>query len=262
MIFKFSLLGCYFLKTRLTSLGNRIAFIVLYIIPISYLTSYFITFSYSALFDMLLLMMCTYSVYEGGYIYNDTITIKKETQPTLRLTDREIEYFSRNLCLILSVRILTLIVLISTLYTNTGQVVYYTSLSFLIVLASLYALYNHLRSRINLILHFGLVSLRYIIPLIPIIIYSDLSLAYIFMSTLFIYPILNTFERSFEDRFNLWSGIKINRHKFRILYYSVLSLIYLMCFLMIETKLFPFMIIFIVLLISRTVAYYIDRRTI
>ena len=46
--------------------------------------------------QMLLSVVCVYCFYEIGYIQNDCETIKKEENPTLRLSEDELKIYERN----------------------------------------------------------------------------------------------------------------------------------------------------------------------
>jgi len=63
-------------------------------------------FTVSAIVVSLLFTALIYTVYEIGYIANDTETIKHETNPAMRLTANELAYYERHKHLIYGFRLM------------------------------------------------------------------------------------------------------------------------------------------------------------
>jgi len=257
MIGKFSILGKYFISTRLKSKGNKVAFLLFYLFPIIFLTYSYSTNFTSDFFQVLTLIALTYSVYEFGYLYNDTITIQKEVEPTLRLNQIEISFFKENIIQILSIRLITFVTLVMlSLYLVIDIVAFIL----LILLFITFFIYNNVRNKLNLFLHFILVSLKYFIPIIPLFSgekYLDL------LFVLMLYPILNTLERATEKRFSYISPdffLVDYKNYGRIYYYSITLLLTTSYWYIFDREVFSFVIIFSTMLIARITAQIIVKH--
>ena len=104
-----------------------------------------------SIFQMLLSVVCVYCFYEIGYIQNDCETIKKEENPTLRLSEDELKIYERNKW---------------NIYMTRG-VLGIPSCILLPVLwgiIPLYLLYNSMRNRLNQYLVLFLMVYRYGVP--------------------------------------------------------------------------------------------------
>ena len=178
--------------------------------------------------------------YEIGYIQNDTETIKKENNPTLRLTMIQLQYYKSHFILIYSSRIFWGILLSLLLYLLSDSVSYFICSSILLLL--LYQVYNNVRNRFTLFLHFLLVIIRYW----AIILYFPISLSFM-CYLLLLFPVLNLLERSSESRFHIpyISYLIADRNDiplFRVKYY--LTLLFLMLILEFFTEI-PLVILFL-----------------
>lgn len=151
---------------------------------------------FSFLLCYFLSVMLVYNYYEIGYIQNDTETIKKENNPTLRLTMIQLQYYKSHFILIYSSRIFWGILLSLLLYLLSDSVSYFICSSILLLL--LYQVYNNVRNRFTLFLHFLLVIIRYW----AIILYFPISLSFM-CYLLLLFPVLNLLERSSESRFHI-----------------------------------------------------------
>lgn len=101
-------------------------------------------------------------LYEFGYIYNDTIGTRHETNPTLRLTTSQQQYFTTH---ILSITLTRISIFILSMYL-TYLALPTTRTIYAIVAATLCPLlflaYNHWRSHHNVWLYLPLVISRFI----------------------------------------------------------------------------------------------------
>ena len=211
----------YTIKSRLTNYKKIISWIIIYIVPV--------TFSYLFLSNTVLNVYNTslafvgiilvYQLYEIGYIYNDTETIKNETDPTLRLSKESLCYYEKSKIKIYTVRIIFALFLSGLIYKLTNNFLFIASAWSLILI---YAFYNNIRNRWNLILHFFLVCIRYCsIPLL----FTSVIPATTIMFLILIFPLINTLERSREPRFNLlfFQSLIINNAGIgRYIYYALL----------------------------------------
>lgn len=214
----------YTVKTRLPTLPRFISWLIIYLIPVSLSYLYFspVLPNTSLLFKSLLGILLIYTLYEIGYIYNDTETVKNEVNPTMRLSAQSLKHYEKYKKFIYLSKFITACFLSLAIYFLYG------ANNFIIVawfIIPLYIIYNLVRSRVNLPIHFLLVCVRFCSPLllftnqIPIV-------SFIMMVTIF--PIINTLERCAEKRFNLPKLQKnslLNRKNGRYKYYGMLCLL-------------------------------------
>ena len=89
----------YLLKTRLNSLAKFISWNIIYVFPLFYLAYIKLNFVITIIdfVEILGSIIVVYNFYEIGYIQNDTETIKRESNPTLRVSKDELEYYEENI---------------------------------------------------------------------------------------------------------------------------------------------------------------------
>jgi len=169
--------------------------------------------------QLLMATVCTYVIYELGYIENDTVTIRREVEPTLRLDDLEQEYIADYWLVIILVRLVVAVALFNYLSSSPGTLLYLGSL---LCLALVFPLYNRRRSSVNAALHPVLVTARYCGPLLLLM--PDLV---VFIYALLMFPILNGLERGAEHRYQirLLQGVSLaNGNSGRWAYYLLVLL--------------------------------------
>ncbi|EKT63115.1 WbuO protein [Providencia alcalifaciens Dmel2] len=206
----------YSFKTRFRTKIKLLSWFLIYVIPLLSIT---FIYSSSEVSASLINIILFYTIYEVGYIFNDTYTIKKESSPTLRLSKNQLDYCEKNIIFICIFRLITSIFLLFVLKSIGFNWIY--SLSVVTLIALIYCIYNSIRNKINLLLHFLLVNLRYTAVVIPF-----LSL-YEILIVIFIFPIINLLERASEPRFGLTYFQKFllsNKESGRYIYYLILSI--------------------------------------
>ena len=121
--------------------------------------------------------------YELGYIINDTITILHESEPTIRLSEKEAAYFYANGVLIVGVRLFLLLsccLLLRFVLSVSVETLLFGCLATLIV----YCLNNHYRNGVRYLANLLLNILKYFVPLLPFGFFSDWR-AYMLLFCLF-----------------------------------------------------------------------------
>lgn len=169
-----------------------------------------------------------YSLYEFGYIQNDAETIKKETNPTKRLTDSDLLFYESHKSAIYVVRVLWVICLSAILYALTVPISFLLY-SYLII--PVFYIYNIVRSKWNLHIHVLLMFLRISVPVFIGSLYVDFPLC---IWILFIYPIAVFVQLSVKGKFGYRNELfvkflmpsysKRDIHLFRVKYYTVFLL--------------------------------------
>ena len=224
---------CYFLKTRISSKSKFLSWILIYFVPV--FTVYYFLYSGSQIhhliFSFLLGVTIIYNNYEIGYIQNDCETIKKEVNPTVRLNSEEIESYEKNKFKIYRIRLFVFFVLLIILwFFQLSTIGYFLFSTSAILILLIYSIYNAIRSRLNLVLHFILVAIRYFGILL--LLHPNFSSSIFFViQLLLLFPIPNLLERSGSKRFNFKLFQKAvsseyNLSIFRALYYLIIFAIF------------------------------------
>lgn len=171
-------------------------------------------------------------VYENGYLENDVKTIRKETNPTLRLSEDTIKAIDARFGIICVLRLFILGLLLSiyaycSIQSGNGITPLYALLAVIILLQILYLIYNRIRNMANLFIIIPLSFIRFYGFLLPFVPVEHLFQFCIF--SLLLYPLPKFLEFSMQDRYRKYFTIlpKGNIDLFRVRYYLLLSLFYL-----------------------------------
>lgn len=217
----------YYYIVRLGTLPKLLSWILIYIVPTAFyaaiphagsLTHF--TLSY------LLVLLATFSLYECGYIFNDTISIRKEKQPALRLYPANFEHFNQRKYLIFGSRLFYALMALTGLHflgTNNHSLLMLCAS--LLLMCLLFALYNAWRNRYNVWLYPFLVCSRYI----PFMLLSQHDW-WIYLLLFVSFPLLNALERFSMPRYR-WPIMRIlipsesSKTLFRACYYGIVLLI-------------------------------------
>lgn len=242
MLFYVPLIYSY--KTRFIRPIKFISWIFIYIVPLLMLVALSSSnFTVNTIFAFFLVVMNTYNIYELGYIFNDTETIKNEKAPTLRLVGSQLAYYENNKALIYFLRLALsafIIFVISAYFSDIVFVKLVTSVSLLLLM--IFYIYNNVRGIVNLPLHFLLVFFRF--SMVPAVFILDNHYFLVLFLSILLFPLINLFERCGERRFGLTffqHSIFINRAKFRVLYYTLMIPISMLFYLVDGSLLFiPF----------------------
>lgn len=113
-------------------------------------------------FDFFIAFVGMLSIYEAGYIVNDSICIKKDPHPSKRIEIEEQKYVEKNIVSILTFKILlSLVCVLFFVFTYGGEksIFYICSLCILLVT---YIVHNAARSFVNFITVFILTTFNYL----------------------------------------------------------------------------------------------------
>ncbi len=171
-----------------------------------------------------LILLAVFSIYEYGYIANDTLSIRHEQQPAIRLYDYNFAHFERYKALIFTSRIGYSLLALLALYALNG---YETALRVglsILVMASLFGIYNCWRSWNNVWLYPFLVCSRYV-PFMLLMPHPWEVWFLLFLS----FPLLNALERFSMPRYRWPLMRKLipseeSKTRFRAIYYIVVLL--------------------------------------
>ncbi len=213
----------YFYTTRIKSLPAFINWISIYIVPTFTLFWFMLSNTPPAelYLGYMAIVLAIYGIYEAGYIQNDTETIKFESDPTLRLSKEQLEYYEEYKSIIYSVRLFFSLLLGGAASVLIGSSTEQTWLTFISLgmIGAIFYTYNHIRSSFTLILLWILVSFRYATPLM--LAYTQEEKFYLFLIIL-LYPVLNLLDWTYKPRFKKYT-LPFGQAVVRIGYYALLS---------------------------------------
>ena len=213
----------YLYGVRLRSVPKLLSWLLLYILPTAF-------YSHLDVLSYTLVLFATFTLYELEYIFNDTVAVQHESQPSLRLTDTQTAYFFAHRYLIIFIRLLIAalcLALLSLLHSFTPSL-----LCALAIMLILFTYYNRWRNRYNVFLYIWLVFSRYI-PFMCLAAHSGIDYILLFVS----YPLLIGLERFSMPNYR-WPFMRRlipneeAKARFRVAYY-VLALLVLVpyCYL-------------------------------
>lgn len=226
----------YYYAVRLGTVAKLLSWMLLYIMP----TAFYSAIGYSGSpimfgINYLLVLIAVFSLYEYGYIVNDTLSILREDQPAIRLYEHNFVHFSRWKSLILIARLGYAIMAMVLLYTLNGDSVHTVQVELSIAFMCLcFAVYNRWRNRYNVWFYPVLVCSRYI-PFM--LLYQQGWLPYVLL--LISFPLLNALERFSMPRYR-WRCMKrlipdeSSKTRFRVVYYALF--LPLSCFVVYELE--------------------------
>ena len=229
---KFYLPFVYTFSTRLINRSQKIAWFFTYLFPVGLLffliSNVDVTIINYKFFLVFVIGVTTiYTIYEIGYIQNDTETIKIEYCPTLRLPEEDMLYYEESKIKIYIIRIICIIFFLIILYLFDIKIQKFGII--LIILLLSFFLHNLYRSRINLLTQFFLSSIRYLsIGLL----FIDVKVITDYCIFLLIFPVINIIEWFTKERFNLpfFIDMRSKIDIMRVYYYSITIVIVLFYF--------------------------------
>ena len=220
----------YLISSRLKTKYELLSWQIIFFIPLIIITYFFLEIR-SNLFIHLFLVsqIIFYSLYETGYIENDIITTKKETNPTIRLNKIKINFITKNYFRLISFRFLVALFFIIIIFWLDSISAYRLNLmNFLILLILtriIFYIHNNIRNRLTIITFFLLSILKYTFPIILFI--NEEKIFFPLLLTFITFPLLRTIEVTTLKRYNFKKFSKLvgDIDKFRILYYLFVFII-------------------------------------
>lgn len=223
----------YLFKSRLTTIYEKISWVLIYPVPVGfvcYSASDVIEFQQFAVMFILSIVVFN-TIYEIGYIVNDTVTINKEHTPEIRISGNEIKSLSVNWKKIalgrgaFSIVLVAIIYYLDMVYSSELNILAFISLVSLV--SGFFYLHNTIRSKWNVITFFMLSFGKYVSPLVLFVSTNNFC-AYLLIS-LFMFPVLRTIEHSTKVRYGIkplidFVGVIDN---FRVKYYAIMFIILL-----------------------------------
>lgn len=204
-------------KTRYNSANKIAVYFITYLIPlfmISFLQDYTRNLTSVSFYLSFFLALVSYvNLYEIGYIYNECETIKKEKNPTKRLTDSQLEFYEKHKAIIYAERFIVFIILNSLLlFFISKKSVMLFSFAELFTLFIYYA-YNSVRGKITQLIYFFLSAMKY--SGLIFINSEKLSLS-VFIAAIFVFPVVRTME--YKAHYGADSDVNLFFRKYIIKY--------------------------------------------
>ena len=202
----------YFYQVRLGTVAKLLSWAVLYLFPTLYYSAMLAFASGQHTVDKVtflagyvLLLLATFTLYETGYILNDCVAIRRETEPTIRLYDYNFEFFRHRYRSILSIRLCIIIVALASfalLFGISSNTL--ITIGAVMMVGIIFFIYNDMRSLWNVALYPLLVFSRYIVFLIPYL--CSMADANSVILLFLVFPLPNALER-----------LSMPRHRFRVM---------------------------------------------
>ncbi len=210
----------YFIRTRIKSSAARISWVLIYFVPLLLTTFAFKgELVWADVFYLMLAATAVYAVYELGYIDNDTTTVQKELEPTIRLDAAQTQYVFAFKWVISITRLSLTLILLGLCFSAPGFSWLFIGL---LSLLPTFSIYNRVRGRANAFIHPILVSIRFCLPVL-LLLPEEQVLWYLIL----LFPVLNSLERASEPRYGLTflqNFVIVNQTSGRWLYYLLVML--------------------------------------
>lgn len=227
----------YGFATRVKTPFYKLSFLLVIVLPIlfiSMINDYSIGY---VLPRFIIAFTAMYCVYENGYINNDTFTVQFEDKPTLRLNKKERNLVNRLSNILISVRLIYALICILILYLlDTKNLIIFIVM--LVLLDFTYSLHNTYRNNFNIVTMFFLNVFKY--GAIPVLFHSYKEFfLYLLVMTLVV-PIVRAFEKI--DKISNPEISRIDFDVFRIYYYLILTIIFIIMTIVYDKFLYGFIL--------------------
>lgn len=264
---KFYIPYMYFFQVHARTMSRVLSWGLIYFIPI-FIYVYFIGNAdiVNSFIMFFVLTTIIYNLYEIGYINNDTETIKKEENPTMRLSIDELKYYENNKRKIYLIRIfITVLLIVFVNYLSfklNYEVNMYLFSSLMLVMMLFYKIYNSIRSKMNIVISIILSTFRYVS--IPISIINENYLILLIL-VIVIFPLVNLLNWLSKPKYNLGLAIKYLKEieLIRVIYYSILSSILLVFYFISSMDLIKyFLYVSVYFLFIRVVYFFVMKKSV
>lgn len=207
----------YTLKSRYSSISKTAVYFVTFIVPeilIYFLQNYHSDENPEKLILVFFLSFSSFvNIYEIGYIFNDTETIKKEKNPTLRLSENKLNFYESHKFIIYFSRFVLSAILNFIMHFFVSEKSFFLFCLLEISTLVVYFLYNKIRGRTTHFLYFLLITARYFSVEFS---HFELLNLNMIIATLFIFPIVRTLE--YKAHYGKDSNVNVFFRKYIIKY--------------------------------------------
>lgn len=211
----------YFFHSRVPTTARKLGWVLNYLVPVLALAAA-AHGGWPGLLPAAIVLVAVYAAYEFGYLVNDTVTVEREAEPTLRLDEATRLWMRDRLGLAFAVRAGIGVACVGTWAQLTTSPQPLLVVAGWLALWPCFALYNRWRGRVTIGLHFVLVSLRFLLPILAAV--QPGSVAPHWALLLCVYPLINSYEAAWKPRYGLdWLERPFaDVYRFRVIWHGVL----------------------------------------
>lgn len=214
----------YFFRSRVPRARRKLGWLLNYLLPVLALAAA-ARGDWAGVLPAALMLVAVYAAYEFGYLVNDTVVVEREAMPTWRLDEATRRWLRSRLGLAFGVRAAIGLACLALLARSADAPGWEIAAAGWLLIWPCFALYNHWRGRITIALHFVLVGLRFLLPIVAAS--RPESVAPGWAALLLLYALPNSYEAAWKPRYGLaWlKRAFVDEHRFRVAWFVALTLI-------------------------------------
>lgn len=201
---------------------NIISFFIIDAFPSFYVVAMYSNGEWSKLLYWCLAFYTVFCFYECGYIFNESLCVRFEEKPTIRIPEPFFSEILRHLENLLTIRLvagtLGSWILLSRFPENTNLYI-----ALVVLLLVVYSIHNYYRGIINIVTMPLEVLLKYMIP-ISVFVNAD-EIWQAILVVLLVIVLVRTIEYASKKRYVSWIRVTKNVDVFRIKYYAVINIV-------------------------------------
>lgn len=223
----------YTFRSRLVRLSEKISWFIVYPLLVAVPCYFEAALPIDSYLNVFFLSLVAWqSIYEIGYLYNDSLTIRNESDPTLRFSREILESISARIPKAVFVRLVVTILILYWLWQHYGASVSVGLFAIAICLSQgAFFLHNKLRSRMNILSYALLSATKYLA--FPLLVFG-LSRPMLLAFYIVIFTLPRTMEHAVKVKYGLrWLKFNVvgELEVFRVKYYLILVGLYTIIFL-------------------------------
>lgn len=201
---------------------NIISFFIIDAFPSFYIVTMFSEGDMERLAYWILAFITMFCFYEFGYIFNETVCVRFEKNPTIRIPE---PYFSKILHHVENLITIRLVagtvgscILLKFYPQNTALYI-----TLVLMLLIVYSIHNYWRGRINIITMPLEVTLKYLIPISIFLTSAEMKQGIFIILLVIVF--VRTIEYVSKKKFVSWIRVTQNVDIFRIKYYIIINMV-------------------------------------
>jgi hypothetical protein len=212
----------YFFLSRVPTSRQRVGWLSSYLLPVLTMAM-LANGGWTGIPIALLVIVAVYGAYEFGYMVNDSVTVDRESHPTLRLDADALRWFRARLRTALIVRFLIGLACMGVVAASSSRSAAIAMTGWMAIWL-LFALYNARRGFSTILLYFLLNGLRYVLPVLAAAV-GQLPDAWAVFMLLSVYALPNTYVAAWKPRYRLDFLRRPfgSEHRFRLAWYVGLT---------------------------------------
>lgn len=208
--------------TRYINIINIISFFIIDAFPSFYVVAMFSNGDLKSIYYWIVAFITMFCFYECGYIFNETICVRFEDNPTIRIPEPYFGKILKHLENLITIRVVIGVMgswLLLNAYPQNTALYIMLVLSLLIV----YSVHNFYRGKINILTMPLEVLLKYMIPISVFLSLADILQGVIMILLVIVF--VRTIEYIGKKKFVPWIKVTQNVDVFRIKYYVAINIV-------------------------------------